>query len=143
MMSSRALALLVWLVGAMPAFAAEGGSQGRFLLKGTIRVAPDLARHIDATDRLIIKLHHPRADGLEMDATYQIINDFTLPLDFVAGPAVGMSGSTKHQSYIIEVFTDKDQDVLSVAPNELYGRSAEPIKLGTNNIILELDSLRK
>ena len=127
-------------LGILSALAAD--SQDRFLLKGTIQVAPELAEHIETTDRLIIKLYHPRADGLEMDATYQIINNFTLPLDFIAGPAVGMSGSTKHQSYIIEVFTDKDQDVLSVAPEELYVRSAEPIRLGTGGIMMELDGLR-
>ena len=135
------IAASLLVLGVSSALAAEG--QDRFLLKGTIQVAPQLAEHIDATDRLINKLYHPRADGLEMDATYQIINEFTLPLEFIAGPAVGMSGSTKHQSYIIEVFTDKDQNVLSLAPGELIGRSAEPIRLGTGGIGLELDGLRE
>ena len=110
------------------------------------KVVLALCRHLLSTskqiDRLIIKLFYPGADGLEMDTAYQIINRFTLPFTFIVGSAVGMSGSTKHSRYIIEVFTDKDQDLLSIAPNELYGRSEQAIKLGTKDIVLELDTVR-
>lgn len=135
------LLVLNWL-RLTPVIAAESDSRDQFLLKGSVSVVPSLLPHIAATDRLIIKLYHPGADGLEMDTTYQIINRFTLPFEFIVGPAVGMSGSTKHKSYIVEVFTDKDKDVLSVAPNELYGHSGQPIRLGTSGIELKLDTQR-
>lgn len=136
------LLVLSWL-RLTPALAADSDSRNQFLLKGIVDAAPSLVQHIAENDRLIIKLYHPGANGLEMDTTYQIINRFTLPFEFIVGPAVGMSGSTKHNSYIVEVFTDKDKDVLSVAPNELYGHSGQAIKLGTSGIELKLDTQRQ
>ena len=124
------------------ASAADNNDREKFLIQGTIEIAKGITQEISANDRLIIKLFHPGKDGLEMDTTYRIMDSFTLPLDFAAGPAVGMSGSTKHKTYIIEVFTDTDKDVLSRAPDELFVSSENPIKLGTKNVSLKLKSIR-
>lgn len=137
-MGPRALAVL-WLalsclVPSVAGWAAESGAQ---MIRGTIQVAPALAEQVVPGDRLIIKLFHP-GDGVELDAKYQIVDDFTLPRELVAAPSIDMSGQTKFDDYVVEVFTDKDRDVLSVAPGELIARTPEPVPLGTTGLVLEL-----
>jgi hypothetical protein len=115
----------------------------KFMIEGTLSVAPELAQHIAAQDRLIMKLYHPGENGLEMDSKYQIDKTFTLPLDFKIAPSISMSGDTKHNTYVLEIFTDKDNDVLSVAPGELIARTPEPIRLGSKGVDLQLNQLRE
>lgn len=136
-MMRRALAGLVgMLMTGMPtAFAAEKAIQG------VISVRPDLARHLGPDDRLAIKIYHP-GDGVELDTKYQILPTFKLPLEFHIGPAIDMSGRTKWSAYVVEVFTDTDGDLLSVAPGELLARTAEPVPLGTVDLGIELNTLR-
>ena len=74
---------------------AEGEMQA---IRGTLTVAPDLARHIGPNDRLIIKLYHPK-DGVEMDAKYQIVPAFSLPFAFQAVPSIDMNARTKYDAY--------------------------------------------
>jgi hypothetical protein len=126
---SLALALPVW---------ALDPSQ---TIRGTVDLGPDLTTQFAAGDRLIIKLYHPGA-GAELDAKYRIVEEFTLPLDFVAAPSIDMSGQTKFQAYVVEVFTDTDRDVLSLAPDELIARTPKPIPLGTTGLRLELNAPR-
>ena len=111
-------------------------------IEGTIHVQPDLIQHVSPEDRLIIKLFHP-GDGVELDTKYAILASFTLPVDFRVAPTFDMTGRSKWKSYVVQVFTDKDGDVLSVAPGELLGDTQEPVRLGTTGLVLELDTLRK
>lgn len=54
-----------------------------------------------------------------------------------------MSGRTKWRSYVVEAFTDKDNDVLSVVSGELVARTPDVVPLGTTGIVLELSTLRQ
>jgi hypothetical protein len=124
-------------------FAVVGWSDdSRKFIQGTIDVRPDLVRHVSPEDRLVIKLFHP-GDGVELDAKYAILAAFSLPVDFRIAPTFDMSGGSKWKSYVVQVFTDKDGDVLSVAPGELLGDTQEPVPLGTTGLVLELNALRK
>lgn len=122
--------------------AAAAADTSEKLIQGEIRVQPDMAQHIASGDRLIIKLYVP-SDGVERDPKYQILPDFTLPLTFRIAPTIDMSGRTKWSSYVVEAFTDKDNDVLSIAPGELIARTPERVPLGTAGVVLELNALRK
>ena len=116
--------------------------ESRKFIEGTIDVRPDLIQHVSPEDRLVIKLFHP-GDGVELDAKYAILATFTLPVEFRIAPTFDMSGGSKWKSYVVQVFTDKDADVLSVAPGELLGGTRDTVPLGTTGLALELDSLRK
>ena len=109
---------------------------------GTLTVAPEFAHHIGRDDRLIIKLYHPR-DGVELDATYRIVPRFSLPLAFKAAPAIDMNARAKYTAYVLELFTDKDNDVVAIAPGELLARTRAPVPLGTTDLRLELNVLRE
>jgi hypothetical protein len=109
---------------------------------GTLTVAPELAHHVGPDDRLILKLYHPQ-DGIEMDATYRIVQSFSLPLAFQAAPSIDMNGRTKYDAYVLELFTDKDGDVLAVAPGELTARTLTAVPLGTRDLTLELNAARE
>jgi hypothetical protein len=126
----------------LPAALAATAHAGAKTIEGTIRVDPAFAGQIEAGDRLVIKLFHPGA-GVELDPQYRTIDDFTLPFEFSARPSTDMSGRTRFQDYVVEVFTDKDDDVLKVAPGELKARSAGPVRLGTTGLVLELKARRE
>jgi hypothetical protein len=111
-------------------------------IRGTLTVAPDLARHIGPDDRLIIKLYHPRG-GVELDAKYQIVPNFSLPFPFQATPSIDMNGRTRYDAYVLELFTDKNDDVLAIAPGELIARTPGPVPLGTEDLRLELNAARE
>ena len=112
------------------------------VIQGTILVRADLAHHVSPSDRLIIKLFHP-GNGVELDAKYAISPTFTLPIEFRIAPTFDMSGRSKWKSYVVEAFTDKDGDVLSVVPGELLASTPGLVPLGTTGVILELNTLRK
>ena len=114
----------------------------RKFIQGTIDIGPDLIQHVSPKDRLVIKLFHP-GDGVELDTKYAILETFALPVDFRIAPTFDMSGRSKWKSYVVQVFTDKDGDVLSVAAGELLGGTRDPVPLGTTGLVLELDALRK
>jgi hypothetical protein len=118
---------------------AEGEMQ---MIRGTLTVTPDLAQHIGPDDRLIIKLYHPEK-GVEMDAKYQIVPSFSLPFAFRAAPSIDMNARTKYDAYVLELFTDKNEDVLATAPGELIARTAAPVPLGTEDLLLELNATRE
>ena len=75
-------------------------------IEGSIDVAPEFQKYLSRSDRLIIKLIHPK-DGIEMDAKYSIVRTFKLPLNFRISPYILMDGSTRHDKYTVEVFTIK------------------------------------
>jgi hypothetical protein len=117
----------------------ESGMQA---IRGTLTVAPGIAHHIGRNDRLVIKLYHPE-HGVEMDAKYQIVPSFSLPFAFRAAPSIDMNARTKYDAYVLELFTDKDDDVLAIAPGELIVRTSAPVPLGTQDLRLELNATRE
>jgi hypothetical protein len=117
-------------------------TSGMQTIRGTLTVAPGLAHHIGPNDRLVIKLYYPK-DGVEMDAKYQIVPDFSLPYAFRAAPSIDMNARTKYDAYVVELFTDKDNDVLAIAPGELIVRTPAPVPLGTQDLPLELNATRE
>ena len=130
------------LLAAWLSAAAGWTEESRNFIQGTIDVRPDLIQHVSPQDRLVIKLFHP-GDGVELDAKYAILATFTLPVEFRIAPTFDMTGSSKWKSYVVEVFTDKDADVLSVAPGEILGTTPGLVPLGTTGLAVELDTLRK
>jgi|TARA_B100000315_G_scaffold146874_1_gene135815 hypothetical protein len=118
-----------------------GAGAGERSITGTVDVAADLAHNVVPGDRLILSIHHPR-DGIAMDAKFMIIPDFTLPLEFQISATIDMNGRTQWRDYVVEAFTDKDGDVLSVAPGEVLGRTPETVPLGTTGLNLILDRSR-
>jgi hypothetical protein len=126
-----------------PVFAADWAVAAEMqVIRGSLTVTPDLAHHIGPNDRLIIKLYHPE-NGVEMDAKYQIVPSFSLPFAFQAGPSLDMNAHTKYDAYVLELFTDKDDDVLARAPGELIARTPAPVPLGTQDLRLELSATRE
>ena len=123
----------------MPGAGARAAEPGAKTIQATIRVPPALAGQIAPGDRLVLKLFHPGA-AAELDAKYRLVEDFSLPLEVVLGPSIDMSGRTKFQDYVVEAFTDKDGDVLKVAPGELGARTPGPVPLGTTGLVLELSA---
>ena len=130
------------LLAVLLSAAAGWTEESRNFIQGTIDVRPDLIQHVSPQDRLVIKLFHP-GDGVELDAKYAILATFTLPVEFRIAPTFDMTGSSKWKSYVVEVFTDKDADVLSVAPGEILGATPGLVPLGTTGLAVELDTLRK
>ena len=78
-----------------------------------------------------------------MDATYRIVQSFALPFAFHAAPVIDMNGRTKYDAYVLELFTDKNDDVLATAPGELIARTPAPVPLGTQDLRLELNATRE
>jgi len=108
-------------------------------IRGTILVRPDVEHELASDDRLVLKLYHPE-DGVEKDARYWIIDSFELPRDFNVAPSVDMNGKARWPTYMLEVFTDRDGDVLNAVAGELLARTDDLIPLGTDELRLELAS---
>ena len=124
-------------------FAAAGwADESRKAIQGTIGIHPDLMQHVSPDDRLVLKLFHP-GNGVELDAKYSILPTFSLPVEFRITPTFDMTGRSKWKSYVVQAFTDRDGDVLSVVPGELFATTPGPVPLGTSGLTLELDALRK
>src|SRR5262245_22447671 len=121
----HSFARAIWWVLALACTADRAAAADMQVIRGTRTVTPDLAHHIGPNDRLIIKLYHPE-NGVEMDAKYQIVPSFSLPFAFQAGPSVDMNANTKYDAYVLELFTDKNDDVLAIAPGELIARTPAP-----------------
>ena len=111
-------------------------------IEGTINAVPELQQYLSTSDRLIIKLFHPK-DGIEMDAKYSIVGNFQLPLKFRISPSILMDGTTHHDKYVVEVFTDKDQDVLRIESGELFGTTRDTLQLGSRDVRLLMNQFRE
>ena len=111
-------------------------------IEGTINAVPELQQYLSTSDRLIIKLFHPK-DGIEMDAKYSIVGKFQLPLKFRISPSILMDGTTHHDKYVVEVFTDKDQDVLRIESGELFGTTRDALQLGSRDVRLLMNQFRE
>ncbi len=132
----------IWWALATTFAADRAGAAEMPVIRGTLTVAPGLAQHIAPNDRLIIKLYHLE-NGVEMDAKYQIVPSFSLPFAFRAAPSIDMNAQTKYDAYVLELFTDKNDDVLATAPGELIARTPGPVPLGTQDVQLELNATRE
>ncbi len=130
---------LVWALLTAPAAEADAATK---VIQGTVRVHPDFARDIAPGDRLIFKLFYPRG-GQEMAPKFTIVSTFTLPLAFRLAPTIDMSGEPQWQAYMVEVFTDKDHNILSIVPGELIARTPALVPLGTTGVSLELKARGK
>ena len=111
-------------------------------IEGTINAVPELQQYLSTSERLIIKLFHPK-DGIEMDAKYSIVGNFQLPLKFRISPSILMDGTTHHDKYVVEVFTDKDQDVLRIESGELFGTTRDALQLGSRDVRLLMNQFRE
>ena len=137
--------VLSFLIGQLPSMALadmDTNDMAGLSIEGTINAVPELQQYLSTSDRLIIKLFHPK-DGIEMDAKYSIVGNFQLPLKFRISPSILMDGTTRHDKYVVEVFTDKDQDVLRVENGELFGTTPDTLQLGSRDVRLLLDQLRE
>jgi len=145
-MNTRRLVCLLFLISAIWITSARAGNDvddmGAFSIEGVIDVKPELKQKLSPADRLVIKLFHPK-DGIEMDAKYSIVSNFQLPLQFRVLPYIVMDGTTRHDKYVIEVFTDKDQNVLGVADGELVGRTSGTVDLGSRGLQIILNRCRE
>ena len=140
----RAL-VLFFLIGQLPPVVLadmDTEDMSALSIEGTINAAPELHQYLSVSDRLIIKLFHPK-DGIEMDAKYSIVLSFELPLKFRIFPYILMDGSTRHDKYVVEVFTDKDQDVLRIKTGELFGTSRDTLQLGSRDVRLLMNQFRE
>ena len=106
-------------------------------ISGTVTLSSALADRIAPGDRLVLKLYHPD-DGIEKDTRYWIIEEFDFPRGFEIAPSTDMNGLARWPTYHLEVFTDRDRDVLSLTSGELFAKSVDLIPLGTEGVVLEL-----
>lgn len=126
---------MVIAAGAAPAIAAENG--GAMTIEGTIRLAAGAEDALAPGDRLILKIYHP-GDGVEMDPKYQIQTDYALPTAFRIAPPIDMNANARWPNYVVEAFTDRDGDVLSLIAGELFAATPEALTLGSSGVVLEL-----
>lgn len=131
---STAVALLaaVWAAVQGIAWAADESA----MLQGTVTVAADAA--LAASDRLVVKIYHPGEDGLELDPKYWIFEAPALPMQVSLAPTAEMSGNARFGDYVVEAFSDRDGDVLSIVAGELWAATDGPRPLGTTDFLLEL-----
>ena len=129
-----ALGLALALASTAGFTADEGGDLS---IHGTISVDTALASSIASGDRLIIKIYHPR-EGIEHDPNYVIKTDFELPFQFRISPPIDMNARARWPDYVVEAFTDKDADILSVVDGELFAGSGKALALGTQDLVLDL-----
>jgi hypothetical protein len=103
-------------------------------IRGTVRVAPALAKHVTPQDRLIVMLFDPQAGR---PAAIKIIPHTLLPQAFSIGLPPGAAPNPA--GYSLRIVTDKDNSPFNAAPGELVGRSAQLVPLGTSNVEFVLD----
>ena len=145
-MNTRWLVVFLSLISPIGITTARGSNDvdnmAAFSIEGVIDVKPELKQALSPADRLVIKLFHPK-DGIEMDAKYSIMSNFQLPLQFRVSPYIVMDGTPRHNKYVIEVFTDKDQNVLRGADGELAGGTSGTVDLGSRGLHIILNHSRE
>lgn len=110
---------------------------GEFAIAGTVRLAAGAGDTPVESDRLILRIYHPK-DDIQHDLTYRIVNGTVLPHAFTIGPIVDMNGNPRFWDYVVEVYTDRDGDAGEVGAGEVFATSGDPVSLGTSGLILEL-----
>ncbi|MCH7477808.1 MAG: hypothetical protein IIA14_06875 [SAR324 cluster bacterium] len=109
-------------------------------LSGVVEVAPALyaqgVADIVRTDRLALILVDPvtrEAVALKFESP------LVPPQTILIGQRDVRDGEALSGKYLLVGITDKDGEVFHVTPGEVYGRTPEPLKLGTEQVRLVLD----
>ena len=109
-------------------------------LSGVVDVAPELfasgQADIVKTDRLVLYLIDPATDKA---VALRIVTPLVPPQVFDIGQGDSRAEKALSGAYHLVGITDKDGEIFKVTPGEVYGRSAEPIALGTEQVRLVLD----
>lgn len=116
---------------------ALAGEKPDIVIEGSVALPAELAAAVSGTDRLVFKMYHPD-QGIEKDLKYWILDDYAFPQAFRLAPTVTMAGMARWPSYVIEVFTDTDRDVLNLIAGELHATTGAPVALGTKGVTLTL-----
>ena len=109
-------------------------------LSGVVEVAPALyaqgVADIVRTDRLTLILVDPvtrKAVALKFESP------LVPPQTIIIGQRDVRGDEPLSGKYLLVGITDKDGEVFHVTPGEVYGRTPEPLKLGTEQVRLVLD----
>jgi len=109
-------------------------------LSGVVEVAPALyaqgVADIVRTDRLALILVDPvtrEAVALKFESP------LVPPQTILIGQRDVLDSEALSGKYLLVGITDKDGEVFHVTPGEVYGRTPEPLKLGTEQVRLVLD----
>lgn len=128
--------LLVLAACLVPVANAAAAEKKDLAISGEIRLGGGL--DVRPGSRLVIRMFHPD-DGIEKDLKYWILDDFALPQVFSVAPTVNMAGNARWDSYVIEVFTDTDRDVLNLTADEVWATTGVLVPVGTAGIELILE----
>ena len=91
---------------------------------------------VNKQDHLLVLLVDP-ATGRPVASHMESI--LVPPQSFVVGQQEAMGDFDPQGRYYVVAITDKDGNGMQPAPGELYGRTAQPVPLGTQEIQLMLD----
>jgi hypothetical protein len=109
-------------------------------ISGTVEVKPELfaqgVADIVKTDRLALILVDP-ATGRPVALRFE--SPLVPPQTIRIGQVDARDGNLLAGAYLLVGITDKDGEVFKVTSGEVYGRLAEPVKLGTAQVRLVLD----
>lgn len=136
--TSPSVLLSVFVLSLWPAGSHAAEDSTGLFLQGQVMIADDHRAALGADDRLVVKIYHPGADGVEKDPKYTFRSAADLPLDFRVSPPIDMNGNARWPTFRVEAFTDNDGDVLSLGPGELFATTGEALPLGTSGIELVL-----
>jgi hypothetical protein len=108
-------------------------------ISGTVDLDPQLAASGQAdvmrTDRLVLMLVDPQT---QRPVALKFITPLVPPQTIRIGEADAENGAALKGPYLVVGITDKDGEIFKVTPGEVYGRSAQPVALGTKEFHLTL-----
>ncbi|HKJ00005.1 MAG TPA: hypothetical protein VKB51_16125 [bacterium] len=109
-------------------------------ISGVVEVDPTLAASGQAdvvrTDRLVLLLVDPKT---QHPVALKFVTPLVPPQTIRIGQAEAENGATLKGPYEVVGITDKDGEIFKVTPGEIYGRSAAPVALGTEQFHLVLN----
>ncbi len=138
MRAARVFSVVLLLTASLAGRCADSDAAAQNTISGQVTVNEALADQLASDDRLVLRIYYPH-EGVDKDETFRIADSFSLPLEFQIGPALDMSRRTKWRAYMVEVYTDKDADVMSRVAGELSAHSQGLVPLGTTGLKLELN----
>lgn len=114
------------------------------VLAGSISGVVEVARELYAqgvadvvrTDRLVLMLVDPET---REPVALHFESPLVPPQTIRIGQDNARGGAQLQGSYLMVGITDKDGEIFRVTPGEVYGRSSEPVPLGTEEYRLVLD----
>ncbi len=107
----------------------------RFSVSGSIVASQAMQGRVERSDRLVVLLFDPE---LGRPAGFKIIPHAILPQQFTVSLQPQARTDAK-PAYQLRVISDKDNNPFGAAEGEVVGRSAEPIPLGSSDVVLELN----